>query len=141
MEGFLLKTEGRFGASAIGIMIVAFILEFFQFLKWYVSSRKRITSNCLVNLVEVNKDVKQRKKELKKIRLNVFERILIIVLQFLIKAITFLLACLIMQTYNMGYIILISIGLMIGNLIFGLVQDTIVIRKIKRENKKDFQRK
>ena len=46
-----------------------------------------------------------------------------------------------MQTYNGGYLILICFGLTIGNLIFGLLQDTIVIRKLKREKRKNEERK
>lgn len=46
-----------------------------------------------------------------------------------------------MQTYNVTYVILISVGLMIGNLVFGLLQDTIVIKKIKRQRRKYFDRR
>lgn len=40
-----------------------------------------------------------------------------------------------MQTYNLGYLLVICIARTIGNLIFGLVQDTIVIKKVKREKR------
>jgi hypothetical protein len=117
----LLDDQGKFGASCIGMILLCFFLEFLKFIKWFVSSRKRITSNSLLNLIEFNKDSKTRKKELRKIRLNMFEKALVVILHFMIKFITFLLACLIMQTYNMGYVILISVGLALGNLIFGLL--------------------
>ena len=117
------------------MVIAGILLEFFNFSKWFLVSRKRITSNCLVGLVEFDKDIKQRKKELRKIRLKVIEKVIVILLQFLIKALTFLFAVLIMQTYNLGYLFAICFGMMIGNLVFGLIQDTIVIKKVKRERK------
>lgn len=117
----LLNTEGKYGATCICLLILSMFLELLKFTKWYVSTRRRITHNCLTHLVEFKVDPKTRKKQLKKTRLNVFERLLIIVLQFLIKGIGFLYVCLILETYNMGYVIIISVGLMIGNLVFGLL--------------------
>ena len=64
-------------------------------------------------------------------RLTVIERILVIFLHFVIRALSLLIIVLIIGTYNIGYIIIACTGMMIGNLIFGLIQDSIVIRRVK----------
>lgn len=41
-----------------------------------------------------------------------------------------------MATYNIGYIICNAAGMMMGSLVFGLIKDSIVIKRIKDEQKK-----
>ncbi len=67
------------------------------------------------------------------IRLSVIERIVISFIHFLTKAIHFLVLYLIMATYNIGYIVGSAAGYMMGNLVFGLIKDSIVITRVKRE--------
>ena len=40
-----------------------------------------------------------------------------------------------MATYNIGYIVGSASGYMIGNLVFGLIKDSIVITRVKTEKK------
>jgi hypothetical protein len=40
-----------------------------------------------------------------------------------------------MATYNIGYIVGSSAGYMMGNLVFGLIKDSIVITRVKKEKK------
>jgi hypothetical protein len=40
-----------------------------------------------------------------------------------------------MATYNIGYILSHAAGMMMGNLIFGLIKDSIVITRVKKEKK------
>ena len=56
-------------------------------------------------------------------------------LHFLIKALNLLIIIVIMQTYNIGYIIISSVGFSLGSLLFGLIKDSIVIRRVKKERK------
>jgi len=78
--------------------------------------------------VDLNKDQKQFKIEQRKIRLKVIERIFVTFLHFLIRAMNLFIIVIIMETYNIGYIIVVSFGFGIGHLIFGLIRDSIVIR-------------
>jgi membrane protein YqaA with SNARE-associated domain len=54
---------------------------------------------------------------------------------FLSKALHFFVLYLIMATYNIGYIVGSSAGYMMGNLVFGLIKDSIVITRVKKEKK------
>ena len=45
-----------------------------------------------------------------------------------------------MATYNIGYIVISSAGMMMGNLVFGLIKDSIVFRRVKAE-KKEIEKK
>ena len=94
-------------------------------------SRKRITSNCLNSLIDLHKDRETVKKEQRKIRLNMCERVVVTIFHFIIKALNLLIIVLIIATYNIGYIMIASVGFMMGNLIFGLIKDSIVIKRIK----------
>ena len=49
------------------------------------------------------------------------ERIFVTFLQFMYKGLNLLIIIIIMETYNIGYILVASFGLAIGNLIFGLI--------------------
>jgi hypothetical protein len=40
-----------------------------------------------------------------------------------------------MSTYNIGYIMSHAAGMMMGNLVFGLIKDSIVITRVKKEKK------
>ena len=40
-----------------------------------------------------------------------------------------------MATYNIGYILGHAAGMMMGNLVFGLIKDSIVITRVKKEKK------
>ena len=62
-------------------------------------------------------------------------------LYLIIRAVNLLIVVIIMQTYNIGYIIISCVGFGIGHLIFGLIRDSIVIRKIKKERKEMKERK
>lgn len=86
-------------------------------------------------IVDLHKDQEQIKEELVKIRLTVCERIIVTFIHFGAKAIHLLIIYLIMATYNIGYIMINASGLMMGNLIFGLIKDSIVINRVKREKK------
>ncbi len=46
-----------------------------------------------------------------------------------------------MATYNIGYIIISATGMMMGNLLFGLIKDSIVIQKVKAERKEIAKKK
>ncbi|CDW80847.1 ctr domain containing protein [Stylonychia lemnae] len=138
--GTILKTS-YYGASIIGMLVLSMFVEFLSFAKWYMITRKRITSTCLNSLVDLNKDKEQLKKEQHKIRLKVIERIIVTILHFLIKALNLLIIIVIMQTFNIGYIIISSVGFGLGHLLFGLIKDSIVIRKVKSERKQINERK
>ncbi len=98
--------------------------------------RKRITSNCLNSLIlDLHKDEATAKEELRKIRLTVCERIVVTIIHFMIKAIHLLITMLIMSSYNIGYILDTAAGMMMGNLVFGLIKDTVVINRVKKEKK------
>lgn len=56
-------------------------------------------------------------------------------IHFFAKALHLLIIYLIMATYNIGYIVISAAGQMVGNLIFGLLKDSIVINRVKREKK------
>ena len=130
-----------YGASVIGVLVMALVLELLHFTKWYMIVRKRITSNCLNSLIDLNKDKEQFKKEQRKIRLKVIEKMTVSLLHFLIKALNLIIIIIIMATYNIGYIIAACIGMFLGNLLFGLIKDSIVIRRIKKERKVVYERK
>ena len=51
------------------------------------------------------------------------------------KALHFFVLYLIMATYNIGYIVGSAAGYMLGNLVFGLIKDSIVITRVKKEKK------
>jgi len=127
-ENTMIITTSLYGATVFGILLLSLIVELLSFLKWYMTVRKRITSNCLNSLVDLNKDQKQFKIEQRKIRLKVIERIFVTFLHFLIRAMNLFIIVIIMETYNIGYIIVVSFGFGIGHLIFGLIRDSIVIR-------------
>jgi len=59
----MITTTSIYGASVIGVLLLALIVELLSFLKWFMITRKRITSNCLNSLVDLNKDQEQFKKE------------------------------------------------------------------------------
>ena len=40
-----------------------------------------------------------------------------------------------MATYNIGYVVAHAAGMMMGNLVFGLIKDSIVITRVKKEKK------
>ena len=52
-----------YGASILGILLLSLASEMLSFLKWFLITRKRITSNCLNSLVDLNKDQVQFKKD------------------------------------------------------------------------------
>ena len=114
--------------------MLGIIVEMLSFLKWYMTVRKRITTNCLLSLVvNLHKDQEEIKKAERKIRLRVIERIFVTFIHFLAKAMHFFVLYLIMSTYNIGYIVGSSAGYMMGNLVFGLIKDSIVISRVKAE--------
>ena len=65
----------------------------------------------------------------------------ITLLHFITKFLSFLLIAVVMQTYNIACILVIIIARTLGNLVFGMLQDTIVIRKVRREKKEIARRK
>jgi len=65
----------------------------------------------------------------------VCERIIVTFVHFLGKALHFFTLYLIMATYNIGYIVGSAAGYMLGNLVFGLIKDSIVITRVKKEKK------
>eukprot|EP00347_Sterkiella_histriomuscorum_P023424 403334693 len=141
LESDPILKQSYYGASIIGFLVMCLLLELLHFLKWYMLVRKRITSNCLNSLVDLNKDKEQFRKEQRKIRLKVIERIVVTFIHFLIKAINLLIIIVIMQTYNAGYIVVSCVGQALGNLLFGLIKDSIVIRRVKKERKQVYERK
>lgn len=107
-----------------------------HFIKWFMIVRKRITTNCLISLVvDLHKDQSEAKAEQRKLRLSVCERIVVTFVHFLAKALHFVIIYIIMSTYNIGYIMSASSGYMMGNLVFGLIKDSIVITRVKKEKK------
>ena len=131
-----IDTLSVYGASVIGIFVLSLAIEMLHFLKWFAIVRKRITTNCLISLVvDLHKDQDEIKAAQRKIRLSVCERIIVTVIHFMAKALQLLIIYLIMATYNIGYIVTTSAGLMMGNLIFGLIKDSIVITRVKKEKK------
>ncbi len=107
-----------------------------QFIKWYMTVRKRITTNCLISLVvDLHKNQDEVKQAQRKLRLNVCERIVVTFIHFFAKALHLLIIYLIMATYNIGYIMSHAAGMMMGNLVFGLIKDSIVITRVKKEKK------
>mmetsp|Transcript_2885 Transcript_2885/g.2711 ORF Transcript_2885/g.2711 Transcript_2885/m.2711 type:complete len:99 (-) Transcript_2885:51-347(-) len=71
----------------------------------------------------------------KQMLLHPVEKLLVIFMHFVVNALSLLCVIILMQTYNVGYMMMMCFGFTTGHLIFGLVQDTIVIKKIKRERK------
>lgn len=63
------------------------------------------------------------------------ERIVVTFIHFFAKALHLLIIYLIMSTYNIGYIMSHAAGMMMGNLVFGLIKDSIVITRVKKEKK------
>jgi uncharacterized membrane protein YqjE len=107
-----------------------------HFIKWYMTVRKRITTNCLISLiVDLHKNQEEVKHAERKLRLNVCERIVVTFVHFFAKALHLLIIYLIMSTYNIGYIVSHAAGMMMGNLVFGLIKDSIVITRVKKEKK------
>jgi 23S rRNA A1618 N6-methylase RlmF len=51
------------------------------------------------------------------------------------RALHLLVIYLIIATYNIGYIMCNASGMMLGSLVFGLIKDSIVINRIKKEQK------
>ena len=118
----------------IGVFVISLCIEMLHFIKWYAIVRKRITANCLVSLVlDLHKDREEIKAAQRKIRLSVCERITVTLIHFYAKALHLLVIYLIMGTYNIGYILASASGMMMGNLIFGLIKDSIVITRVKKE--------
>ena len=98
--------------------------------------RKRITANCLNSLiVDLHKSPEEIKQEQRKIRLTVCERITVTLIHFCGRALHLLIIYLIMATYNIGYIMCNAAGMMMGSLVFGLIKDSIVINRVKKEQK------
>ncbi len=125
-----------YGASVIGVLLLALIVEMLHFIKWFMIVRKRITTNCLISLVvDLHKDQNEVKAAQRKIRLSVCERIIVTFVHLLAKGLHFVIIYIIMATYNIGYIMSSCAGYMIGNLIFGLIKDSIVITRVKSEKK------
>ena len=125
-----------YGATIIGIFVLSLAIEMLQYLKWYMIVRKRITANCLHSLIlDLHKDETTAKEELRRIRLGVCERRVVTLIHFLIKALHLLITMLIMSSYNIGYILDTAAGMMMGNLVFGLIKDTVVINRVKQEKK------
>jgi hypothetical protein len=83
----------------------------------------------------MHKERSQVKKDQRKMRLTMCERVIVIIIHFVLKALNLLIIVLIMSTYNIGYIMISCAGMMVGNLVFGLIQDSIVIKRVKRERK------
>lgn len=63
--------------------------------------------------------------------MTVCERIVVTIIHFMGKALHLIIIYLIMATYNIGYIIDTAAGMMMGNLVFGLIKDTMVINRVK----------
>ena len=116
--------------------MLSLVIEMLHFFKWYLTVRKRITTNCLISLiVDLHKNQEEVDHAQRKLRLNVCERIVITFVHFLAKALHLLIIYLVMATYNIGYILSHAAGMMMGNLIFGLIKDSIVITRVKKEKK------
>jgi len=125
-----------YGATIIGIFVLSLAIEMLHYIKWYMIVRKRITANCLHSLIlDLHKDETTAKEELRRIRLGVCERIVVTLIHFAIKALHLLITMLIMSSYNIGYILDTAAGMMMGNLVFGLIKDTVVINRVKQEKK------
>lgn len=117
-------------------MLLSLVIEMLHFIKWYMTVRKRITTNCLISLiVDLHKNQEEVKHAERKLRLNVCERIVVTFVHFFAKALHLLIIYLIMSTYNIGYIVSHAAGMMMGNLVFGLIKDSIVITRVKKEKK------
>jgi hypothetical protein len=123
-----------YGATIIGVFVLSLAIEMFQFLQWYMVVRKRITANCLNSLVvDLHKDPEEIKLAQRRIRLTVCERITVTLIHFAARALHLLIIYLIIATYNIGYIISNASGMMMGSLVFGLIKDSIVINRVKKE--------
>ena len=133
---FLIGDKGVFGATIAGVIILCFVLEFVNFGKWYFTTRKRITANSLKSLIQINKSAGEQKQEMKKFHLGPCGRAGVTFLNFISKFLVFLTIVLVMGTYNLAFLLVICFSRTIANLMFGLIQDTIVVKKIKKEKKK-----
>jgi hypothetical protein len=50
----------NFGATAMGVLMICIMCEFLGFIKWFISSRKRITSDSLKSIVSLHKDNEEK---------------------------------------------------------------------------------
>lgn len=80
VRGFRMDDPRFYGATIAGVILLCIFLEGINFLKWFMSARKRITANSLASLVQINKTDVEKKVESKKFRLKPLERVLIIIL-------------------------------------------------------------
>jgi len=114
--------------------VLSLAIEMFQFLQWYMVVRKRITANCLNSLiVDLHKSPEEINEAQRRIRLTVCERVTVTLIHFAGRALHLLIIYLIIATYNIGYIISNAAGMMMGSLVFGLIKDSIVINRVKKE--------
>ena len=70
----------NYGASVMGILLVCIFVEFLSFMKWYISCRKKITSNSLQYLTIHYESLKEKQQKQNSIRLNSLEKALIVIL-------------------------------------------------------------
>jgi len=103
-------------------MAWAVILEALKFWKWYETSKKRISKDCLNDLLFTGRgDIEKFQHETSQRRLSSCDKITAIILNGVIKAMTYSVVVLIMMTYNMGILIFYPLVAAFANLIFGLV--------------------
>ena len=51
-EGWLTTDYKSFISSCLLIALMGFVAELLRFLKWYISVRKRVTTNCMQTLLK-----------------------------------------------------------------------------------------
>jgi len=111
------------------------LIELAQFWKWYLISRKRIKSDCTNDMIDsVGKGREKLEEEIKNRKLTTIERLTATLLNLFIKFGTFLMAVMIMMSYNLGLTVFIPVCFGIFNLLFGLWQDGVAIRIIKENS-------
>jgi hypothetical protein len=140
-EGNQVTTYKGFVSAVLLCSLMGFLTEMLRFLKWYITIRRRVTSNCLQLMLKqvrsFTDDVNEERVELvDEYELTMAEKFSVSCFFFLHRFLQLLLAIQVMLAYHFWVVFGISLGMAVGNLIFaGLTQDQVLINRVKREIK------
>jgi len=116
------STYQGFIGSVLICSLLGLLCELLRFLKWYITIRRRVTSNCLQLMMKdvksLSENVTNRMDHVDDYELTMPEKISVTIFFFLHRLVQLLLAIEIMLAYHFWVVFGVCLGMSIGNLIF-----------------------
>lgn len=119
------------------VTLMGVFTEMLRFMKWYITIRRRVTSNCL-HVMQRNVKSLQDPNLLteKDFELSMNEKISVCFFFLAHRIMLVVHVLIILMSYNFWIVLFTCVGMAIGNLIFaGLTQDQVLINRVKKEIK------